>query len=138
MDVRYSKQHGLVVVAMRGFIDAALITHELLPLMSKPELALLPLALLDLTRADGTSAPSDLIRVAARKASQQIDPGLEVRNAKLAIAAVRDEFFGLGRMYGLLRGGDKVEVNVFRSVADAERWLELPLDYAIDLEEIAV
>jgi hypothetical protein len=125
-----------VVATVRGFVDADMASRELLPLLAKPEISLLPLALLDLTGVEGTSFPSDFVRVAARKAVGEIDPGLTVPDPKMAIVATRDELFGLGRMYGLLREG-RVEINVFRGLVEAERWLGLPADYALFLEPVA-
>lgn len=40
-----------------------------------------------------------------------------------AIAATHDVLYGMARMYEILAGDDGVSVGVFRTVADAERWL---------------
>jgi hypothetical protein len=40
-----------------------------------------------------------------------------------AIVATHDVLYGMARMYEILAGDDGVAVGVFRSVADAERWL---------------
>jgi hypothetical protein len=43
---------------------------------------------------------------------------------RLALVVPNDEVFGMARMYQLMAGGER-PVRVFRSMADAEAWLEL-------------
>jgi len=65
-----------------------------------------------------------------------VDPHRRQPDSRLAIVAGGDEFFGLGRMYELLRGDSKVEVHVFRQLDEAERWLDLPAGYGGPLERV--
>ena len=94
-----SAQLGLVVVVFEGFIEGDEFAHGLTPLIGDSGLALLPKALIDATRAEGTSIESGMVQSAANKARAVVDPHLSMPDPKLAIVAIRDEFFGLGRMY---------------------------------------
>ena len=67
---------------------------------------------------------------AIRSAAEQwgkFDPYLE--GAKLALVVARKVDFGLARMYEALRGDSPLRVRVFRNVAPAETWLDLPERY---------
>ena len=48
------------------------------------------------------------------------------RGARRAIAAPNDLAFGIARMFEMLRAETEDEVHVFRSMAEARAWLELP------------
>lgn len=134
--VHSSAQLGLVVVVFEGFIESDEFANGLTPLIGGAEFRLLPKALVDATRAEGTSVESALVHNAALKARADVDPHLSDSDSKLAIVATRDEFFGLGRMYEMLRDESSMEVRVFRQLDEAERWLELPKGYGDQLEKI--
>ena len=132
--VRVASEIGLVVIAFEGVVTADEFGAAG-ALVEKPEYALLPLGLADTTAATRIDMPSELIRAQARRATQNVDrqigPG-----AKMALVASNPEFFGLSRMYELLRGDSPVAMNVFRTLSEAEEWLELPDDYAGRLRSI--
>ncbi len=131
-----STQLGLAVVVLEGFVEGDEFAQSVVPLIGDPGLGLLPKALVDATRAEGTSIESALLHDAAHKARADVDPHLPQPDSKLAIVASSDEFFGLGRMYEMLRGNSKVEIHVFRQLDEAERWLELPAGYGDQLEKV--
>ena len=64
-----------------------------------------------------------------------IDADIEM-GAKVALVASRDEFYGLGRMYEMLRDGSPIEIGVFRSLPEAEEWLGLAADFDDHLVDI--
>ena len=77
-------------------------------------------SLLDI-RIDNLKALADL-------AASMDQPGLP---SKFAIVAPQDLYFGLGRMYESLRESaphSSRRIAAFRSRAEAERWLETPVD----------
>ena len=127
--VRIGSELRLVVVAFEGVVTAEEIAVDLAPLVDDPTYSLMPLALFDASAATHAEAPSEVLREGARRAESAIDTKLEP-GAKTALVATNDEFFGLGRMYQLLRDGSPGEFEVFRSLAEAERWLGLPSGYA--------
>jgi hypothetical protein len=130
-----SGELGLVVVRLEGVVTADEVTRHLSPLVEVPELSLLPMLLLDTTDALRSEGPSDIVRATARRAYEHIDPKLE-GPGRMAIAAPSDEFFGFARMYQSSRQGSRVEVAVFRSRPEAEKWLGLPPGYEQDLKEV--
>ncbi len=136
IQVLSSTQLGLAVVVLEGFVEGDEFAQSLMPLIGDPGLGLLPKALVDATRAEGTSVESALVHNAAHKARADVDPHLSDSDSRLAIVATRDEFFGLGRMYEMLRDESSMEVRVFRQLDEAERWLELPKGYGDQLEKI--
>ena len=132
--VRVNSELGLVVVIFEGVVTANEIELELTPLVDDPRYSLMPLALFDTTAALRAEAPSELIRDGARRAEKAVDDQIEP-GAKTALVAISDEFFGLLRMYQILRDGSPGEFEVFRSVSDAELWLGLPDDYLETLSD---
>jgi len=127
--VRTSSQLGLVAVIFEGVVTADEVQRELTPLLDDPRYALLPLALFDVTGATRFEGSTDVLRDGARRAAVAIDT-LVQPGARTAIAASRDEFFGFGRMYEMLRDGSPGEFHVFRSLEEAEKWLGLASDWA--------
>jgi hypothetical protein len=133
--VRVATKLGLVVMVCDGVVSADDLERHLVPLIEKPEYSLMPLALVDLTAADRFEGSSEVIRRNARRAAQFIDDKVG-RGSRMAIVAPRDEFFGLGRMYEMLRAPSPVEFRVFRAPGEAERWLGLPGGYASELTDV--
>ena len=126
--IRMSEQLGLVVVTLEGVVTEDEVRRQLTPLIEVPEVSLLPHLLLDATRAEGASGLTEVVHEGALKAIERIDSRIDP-GAKAAIAATRDEFFAYGRMYEQLRGDSPVAFHVFRSLREAEEWLELPEGY---------
>ena len=125
-----SEKLGLVLVTLDGVVTESDFERDLLPLFELPEYGLKPRALVDCTRATEAHGSSHALWRAARAARLHVDPKLGDCSGKVAIVAPTPEFFGLGRMYELLRRESKVEVRVFREMAEAEAWLGLPEGYA--------
>jgi hypothetical protein len=135
IQVSANRRLGLVLMEFQGYVEAAEF-QRVTDLIEVPELSLLPMLLVDASHVEGTSSPSAQIRDAARRVQTHVDPKLEAPDARVAIVAVTDEFFGLGRMYQMLRGESQVDVRVFRDLAEAEDWLGLPADYRAGLEQV--
>lgn len=133
--VRADRALGLVVVTVEGLVTAADLAERAAPLLEDPAIAVMPTALFDMSGAAKADAPSDVLRDQAREASQRLDPSLGA-GAKTAFVATRDEFYGLARMYEMLRSESPREFRVFRDRGEAERWLGLPADYAEGLEDV--
>jgi hypothetical protein len=135
IQIRFSAELGLAVAEFVGVITADEFDERVAPLLGQPQYSLVPLSLVDMMAAERWEAPTERVRRHAEQASQAVDQ--EIPGAgKLAFAAENDEFFGLSRMYGLLRDGSPVEVSVFRSREEAEAWLGLPSDYRTSLVDI--
>jgi hypothetical protein len=64
------------------------------------------------------------LRGLATATQASLDPAREPW--KVAVVAPADLVFGLGRMYELLREGSPEQVQVFRDITAAERWLSVP------------
>ncbi len=133
--LRLGPDLGLIVMKFEGVVTSEQFSNRLAPLWADSEIRTLPLALVDLMGVEVQDVPTELIRNYARTAGEVIDREIG-GPAKMAIAATHDELFGLGRMYGMLRGNSPVDVGVFRTLQEAERWLELPPHYASDLVEL--
>lgn len=82
-----------------------------------------PLGLFDLSDVTALGISSESIRKAARSVGEHVNSRL--KEGKLAIVAPRDLFFGMARMYEILRSESPVEVRVFRERGEAESWLGL-------------
>ena len=134
--IRAAAELGLFLIAFEGVVDLEEFKRRVAPLAERPELALMPLALLDMTAAEKAVGPSEIVRALAGRAAENVDPSIAA-GAKMALVADSDEFFGLGRMYEMLRDPSPVEVRVFRDRGDAEEWLGLPADYMERLEDVA-
>ncbi len=132
--VRVASDLGLVVIDFEGVVTTQELA-EVAPLVDKPEYGLLPLGLGNATNATRIELPSDLIRHQARRSTEAVD-GQIGEGARMALVATNPEFFGLGRMYSMLRGDSPVAFNVFRSLPEAEEWLELPGGYADRLRKV--
>lgn len=132
--IRTSKELGLSVVAFDGIVTAAEF-DEVSTWIAEPKLALLPLALADLRMAVRLDLPSELIRSVARLAGDSIDDQIGP-NSRMALVAEDEEAFGLSRMYESLRHGSPVEFGVFRSLQEAEMWLDLPEGYETQLSHV--
>jgi hypothetical protein len=78
-----------------------------------------------------------VIRSLAHRAIYSVDEAVGP-GSRMAVVARNDEAFGLARMYEMLRGDTPVEIVVFRSMPEAEAWLELPEGYEAGLEEVAL
>ncbi len=74
--------------------------------------------LLDLSGATGESLSSGAVRRLARG-----EPIFSVRSRR-AIVVASDLGFGLARMFQTLRKDEAGEIEIFRSVDEARRWLE--------------
>lgn len=133
--VRADKNLGLAVVLFDGVVTTDEFERHLGPLLEDPEYSLMPLTLVDMTLAERAEGPSEVVERHAYRAAKNIDDKIE-GEAKMALVATRDEFFGFGRMYSLLRHGSPVEFAMFRSLAEAEQWLGLPENYRAALQEV--
>jgi len=133
--VRASKTLGLVVLILEGVITEEEFDSQVTPLMDLPEYNLMPLTLVDMTKAVRGEAPSEFVRRNARRAARNVDDAIQVP-AKMALAADNPEFYGLGRMYEMLRVESPVEIAVFRTRREAERWLGLSSDYETQLTDV--
>lgn len=133
--VRVGSKLGLIVIVCEGVVTAEELESELAPLIEMPEYSLVPLALVDMTAAERFEGSSEIIRRSARRAAAFVDERVE-RGARMAIVGTQDEFFGLGRMYEMLRAPSPVEFRVFRTPDEAERWLDLPCGYASELSDL--
>ena len=122
--VLVSTELGLAVLIFEGIVTTEEFERDVGPLVEAPEYALMPLTLVDTTAALRVDGSSETVRSHARRAEYHIDSEIEP-GAKLALVATSSEFFGLGRMYQLSRGDSPVEIGVFRSLSEAEQWLEL-------------
>ncbi len=136
IEVRVNRELGLLYILARGVVKVSEMAERLIPLIERSEYATLPRMIVDMTDAERAEAPAELLRTQARRVEHIVDPQIE-GESRMAMVATRDEFFGLARMYQSLRGGSPVELEVFRSLADAEAWLELPDDYTDKLEEVS-
>ena len=136
IQIRASAELGFILIAFEGVVDLAEFGRRAAPLSERAEFALLPLAMVDTTRAEQASGPSEIIRALAGQVAANVDTEIGP-GAKLALVAPQDELFGLGRMYQMLRDSSPVEVRVFRERSEAEEWLGLPADYAELLKEVA-
>jgi hypothetical protein len=76
--------------------------------------------LFDATGAD-TDLTAEQVRSLFLRASQMLQKG---PIGATAIVATNPVVFGMARMYGLLCHGAGVPVAVFRTVAEAEQWLD--------------
>ena len=135
MRVRVDTELGLVVVVCAGVVTAEQFARHVAPLVEAPEHSLMPLTLVDTTAALRGDGPSTILVEHARRAAENIDDALE-GGARVAIVATQDEFFGLARMYEMLREQSPVECQVFRSLAEAEQWLGLSEDYESGLSDL--
>jgi hypothetical protein len=133
--IRASDELSLIVAIFEGVIAGEEFETKVAPVIAQPKYATMRLSLADLTGALIGDAPSETIRRQARNSSFHVDGNIK-GTARLAIAAPSDELFGLGRMYEMLRGGSPVDVAVFRTLSEAESWLELPDDYKAQLADI--
>jgi hypothetical protein len=133
--VRVDTKLGLVVVVCTGVVTVDEFNRHVAPLVAAPEYKLMPLTLVDTTDALRGDGPSTLLVEHARRAAENIDDELE-GGARVAIVATLDEFFGLARMYEMLRDGSPVECQVFRSLPEAEQWLGLSKDYESGLSDV--
>ena len=82
--------------------------------------------LLDLRDVVAADFSAHLVRAAASRVKDRVDPRLE--SGKFAIIAKRDFLFGMARMYQILRDESPVEVRVFRDRGEAELWLGIADD----------
>jgi hypothetical protein len=135
ISVRVDTSVGLVVVACTGVVTADEFARHVAPLVEAPEYRLMPLTLVDTSDALRGDGPSTILIEHARRAAEYIDDVLE-GGARVAIVATLDEFFGLARMYEMLRDGSPVECQVFRSLPEAEQWLGLSEDYESGLSDV--
>jgi len=133
--VRASRELGLIVVEFAGVVTTAEVAQHMLPLIDAPEYALMPLTLLDMTAALRLDFSGETVRSYARRVSGNVDEKIEA-GARMALVATRDEFFGVGRMYQMLRGRSPVELQVFRDRREAEQWLEMEPGYETRLAPV--
>ena len=133
--IRANDELGLIVATFEGVITGEEFEATVTPVIEQPQYASMRLTLADFTGALRGDASTEIVRRQARHSSFHVDGRIQ-GTARLAIAATSDEFFGLGRMYEMLRGGSPVDVAVFRTLAEAEVWLELPDDYGARLSDI--
>lgn len=132
--VRVSKELGLLVAVFEGNVTLEEFERHSAPLIELPEYIRIPLTLVDMSAAVESDAASEMVRRHANKAAN-IDREI-VAGAKMALVATRDLFFGFSRMYEILRDDSPLEIQVFRSLPEAEKWLGLPDGYAAQLAEI--
>lgn len=133
--IRASDELSLIVAIFEGVVTGEEFEATVAPLIAQPKYATMRLTLADMTGAVRGDASAEIVRRQARHSSFHVDNNIE-GTARLAIAAPSDEFFGLGRMYEMLRGGSPVDVAVFRTLPEAESWLELPDDYEARLTDV--
>jgi len=124
-----------VVVIFEGLITSGDFEQKLAPLLDSPRFTRAPLSLFDASELTGIEADSSIIRQVARRATARVDE-TAAADSRMAVVATNDEAFGLARMYEMLRGDTPVEINVVRSLREAEDWLGLPKGYAAELEEV--
>ena len=77
--------------------------------------------LVDLSGIERIALQSETVR----KAAAVFKPLSMNLTRKVAIVAPRDEIYGVARMYQLLRTSSPSELNVFRTAAGANEWLDL-------------
>ena len=91
--------------------------------------------LFDVSRVDSLlDIRIDNLKAVADLAASMDKPDLP---SKFAIVAPQDLYFGLGRMYESLRESaphSSRRIAAFRSRAEAERWLDAPVDEPADAE----
>lgn len=132
---RASRELGLCVVEFEGVVTAEEFERLLDPLVDDPVYTTMPMTLVDTTEALRVAAPSEVVRRFARRIEAHVDEHVEGLS-RLALVATRAEFFGLSRMYEMLRGQSPVEMQVFRSLEAAEAWLGLPENYDKQLDTL--
>lgn len=132
--VRASSELGLVTVDFEGVVTTDEF-EQLLPLLDDPVYNQMSMTIVDTTAAVRSDAPSSVIYDAASRAAENVDRHIGA-GARLALVAENPEFFGLGRMYQILRDPSPVEVSIFGTADEAERWLGLPADYRARLRDV--
>jgi len=133
--VRVSDALSFMLIEFDGTVTDEEFRREVLPLVAEPVYNTMRRTLVDATAATDSDARGTLIRNTAWTVASHVDAKIEA-GARIAMAAPGDEFFGLGRMYQALRSDSPVEVGVFRELAAAEAWLDLPAGYRDDLTGI--
>lgn len=120
---------GITLLVFEGVVTTEEFERLVIPLLDQPQYTLMQSMLLDTTAASKIETPSSTFERLARDVSERVDRKIG-SGARMAIVALQPEFFGLARMYQALRDASPVEVEVFRSHAEAEAWLDLPEGYA--------
>jgi hypothetical protein len=133
--VRLNAEIGLLVVVFEGVVTAEEFEIQVAPLIDIPAYSQVPLTLVDMTAALRGDGPAEIVRRSARRAEKSVDSDIEA-GAKMALVATNDEFYGLGRMYEMLRDGSPLEIAVFRSLSEAEEWLGLPANFENGLVDV--
>lgn len=133
--LRVSDALSFMLIEFDGTVTDEEFRRDVLPLVVEPLYNTLRRTLVDATAATGSDARGTLIRNTAWTAASHVDAKVEA-GSRVAMAAPSDEFFGMGRMYQALRSDSPVEVGVFRELAAAEAWLELPAGYRDHLVEV--
>jgi hypothetical protein len=134
--VSTSDSHGLVQVVFEGIVDVERDFGEAFAsLVKSPEIARLPLLLVDTTSTTRIEGPSESVAAYARRIGEEVDD-VAAAGARVAVIAVSDEFFGLARMYEMHREPTTVNIQVFREKAKATSWLGLPDGYEADLRDL--
>ncbi len=128
MPFRYEidKESGLVLLVASGIARDEELLDANQKLMADPDLRHCTMELDDWRAVTGNELSTSCLRRMA-EAWQKRDRHLE--GAKLAWLVPRDVDFGVSRIYQVLRDGAPIEVESFRELADAERWLGLPVGY---------
>jgi hypothetical protein len=127
MPIEYLIDHTLQLVSAkgRGELTAEDIFGYQQEVWSRPDVAGYH-ELMDMTEVERIAEPrTEEIRELARVSARQDPPGVQ---SKFAIIAPQDLAFGLGRMYQTFRAlqpATTKEVAVFRTAADALRFLGL-------------
>jgi hypothetical protein len=121
MPAEYSIEPGRRLVRSRGWgtLSLADVVAHYHAIAADPAFDPMFDQLADLRDVDEFSISSTQIREDALDA-------IFAPSARRAFVASSDVAFGLARMYGLQAEGAQQNVQVFRALAEAERWLGLP------------
>jgi len=114
-------ERGVVVVRVYGAVTPQEFAANRVKLQADPEHRPGLMMLVDLRDVESFAMSADEIEgLAQDRTSLFIEPGTPV-----AIVATSDEAFGLSRMYQIMRGTGVEDIQVFNTMAEAERWLEV-------------
>ena len=123
-----NETNGLITFAPEGRLQIEEIREALRDAMSDPLFRSGADVLWDLRQVDPIAPTAQEVRdLVAHVGGLQPERG---RGYKVAVVASRDLDFGIARMYGMYADSLPFEVQVFRSMSEAGRWLQSELPNA--------
>jgi len=122
IEFEHDRERNILVVAMRGDIsDDDLVAYARLA-VEDPEIDAETNDYIDLAGLTSTSTSSGGLR----RMEVVLEKGGRIRNTgRMAIHAPDDLPFGMARVFQAYRDGSPIEVRVFRTEAEARRWIGL-------------